>query len=1064
MLSPKNTKNRLVVAFSLFIALLLLLVSGVIYTYFPLSHAYQPDTGFRNFYLLFVIVLLIASVIFAWMLGVGIKAAEESLWLSEERFRTVTNHTYDWEYWRSHDGTLAYVSPSCERISGYTPEEFLKDPELITKIIHPEDVDKFSCHLEEKTGSTPDLCGTTDYRIITKSGEERWIAHICQEVFDDCGRSLGRRASNRDITESKLAKAQLIGNQAELQAVYDNAPVMICLVDVNRRILYANSEFTTFLGISAEELKGGHACGVFGCCNVNDDPHGCGYGENCKKCSLLRTIEDSFNTGASHRNDEHSITLVRGGVEKELTLIGSTALVKSDDSNHLLICLHDITERKQIEEKLLTTNRKLEDANFEMSVINTQLDQKRQELQIARDQVEEANERVTLATKAGSVGIWDYDVVNKRLVWDEEMLRLYGVLPNAFDGLLETWIAAIHPEDVERSASEFQMALNGEQDYNTTFRVVWQDNSVHYIRALAVVDRDKLGEPLRIIGTNWDISSFKEAEDALLAFSEELKEKNMQLETALVKAEQATLAKSQFLANMSHEIRTPLTAVIGFTDLALKNRQQERQEECIRKIGIAGQSLLHLVNDILDFSKIEAGELKIEMAPFQLKELIESRSSMLMKSAEDKGVKLRWSCRFEPFLVGDSHRLGQILTNLLSNAIKFTERGSVDLTVELLEEKSDRIKFLFSVSDTGIGISGADLQRIFESFTQADGSTSRKYGGTGLGLSISKKLVEMMDGEISCKSSPGVGSTFSFTAWIHIGESKSCWVESENTHSAEAVESSCSGLSGLRILVADDNRINQELVFELLKEVGAAVDIANDGSEALSMIADSDLSYDLVLMDIQMPVMDGYEATRLIRSDPRFSRLPVVALTGNALVDELSNTVESGFDGYLAKPYTMNSLLNTIGLYTRKNEPTVSSKINAGVDKSPSVPEIAGLETRSAISAMDNNKKLYLSILQSFVDHEFNAAALVEEELVKADFVAARRIVHNMKASAGAIGATQLESLARELEKAISSDGVEKTEGRLLDDFALEIDRIVKSITSATSSADVHSSGVPFIV
>lgn len=997
------------------------------------------------------------------------KLADEAVRISEEKFRTVANHTYDWEYWLSPDGTLAYVSPSCERISGYTAESFTQHPELITEIIHSDDVDSFARHLAPSNNLISENCLTPDFRIRTKNGEERWIAHVCQEVFDDKGVSLGRRACNRDVTESKLAKTMLVDNQAELKAVYDNAPVMMCLVDASRRIIYANSEFTDFLGLSEDELKGGHACGVFGCCNVNDDPRGCGYGANCKSCTLLRAIEDSFQTGAAHRNDEHSITLVRNGIDHKLTLLGSTALVESNNSKHLLLCLHDISERKQVEEKLLSTNSKLEDASYEMSLINTQLEQRRQELLIARDEVVTANERTALATRAGSVGIWEYDVVNKIRVWDDQMYRLYGVDSDSSVDIYQTWLAGLHPDDTQRVNNEFRMALRGESNIDTSFRVVWPDGSVHYIRALAIVDRDPLGQPLRMIGTNWDISTYKEAEDALFDFSEALKEKNAQLEIALKDAEQATLAKSQFLANMSHEIRTPLTAVIGFTDLALQSSQQSYQEECIRKISIAGVTLLHLVNDLLDFSKIEAGELMMEMEPFRLNDLISNLEAVFYNSAIDKGLEFVSHCPLDYCLFGDSHRLSQVIANLLSNAIKFTKNGSVRLRVSSPEREDNKIKLLFSIHDTGIGISAHDLGRIFESFTQADGSTSRKYGGTGLGLSISKRLVEMMGGEIFCESSIGTGSTFSFTAWLQIGEPACC--QRDNSHDTYGRDNEvlANNFSWARILVADDNEINQELVVELLKEAGAYVDVANNGKEALTMIFENNIPYDLVLMDIQMPVMDGYEATRLIRSDQRFTDLPIVALTGNALVSEQNNTMESGFTGFLPKPYTIQILYDTIGHYINRSESAfLDMAAVKGEADTIDIPTIHGLDTATAIDSMDGNTKLYLSILRSFVEHDFNSAHIIETALSQGDFELAQRTAHSIRGSAGAIGATQLEIAARSLENAISLKDPQNSISAPLIIFSAELDQLVKELDASlpaviitqTGSADVNREAI----
>ena len=384
-----------------------------------------------------------------------------------------------------------------------------------------------------------------------------------------------------------------------------------------------------------------------------------------------------------------------------------------------------------------------------------------------------------------------------------------------------------------------------------------------------------------------------------------VQQRTMELRAANRRAEDATAMKSMFLANMSHEIRTPMNAVIGMAYLALKTPLSEKQRDYVSKIHNAGTSLLGVINDVLDFSKIEAGRLDIEAVDFRLDDVIASVTSITAQKAQDKGLEFLVDVAdsVPPNLVGDPLRLGQVIANLVNNAIKFTEQGDVYLRADLLEEVGERVRLRFSVKDTGIGMTPEQAARLFQPFSQADGSTTRKHGGTGLGLTICRRLVELMGGEIWLESAPGAGSTFLFT--VSVG------VSSGLARSRVATEQ----LRAVSALVVDDNAAARDILVHALVGVGARVDAVSSGEEAIAAVRqhDSDRPYDVIFMDWRMPGMDGIQATRLIKEDPSLTTRPAVVLVtafGREEVREEAERIQ--MDGFLLKPVTPSMLFDTL--------------------------------------------------------------------------------------------------------------------------------------------------------
>ncbi len=753
-----------------------------------------------------------------------------------------------------------------------------------------------------------------------------WLARSTP-LKDDSGRVVSVVHVGFDISEQRKMEEALRESEAVLSQVFRLSPAVISVTrEQDGRFIDVNDAFSTLLGYSREEALEKTVFDL----NVWPNP-----GDRQKLVERLRNEGPISNMEAPFRSKAGTI----------LPGICSLSSIEIRGERCIVAVVIDITESKRAEELL-----------------------------------KQVSDRLTLAVRAGGVGIWDLDIVNNRLVWDEQMFRLNGISRDRFSGAYEAWQAVVHPEDLQRSEEEIQLALRGEKDFDTEFRVIGEDGSIRRIRALALVQRDADGKPLRLVGTNWDITAQKRSEERLMESNRQLESAISQAKEMAARAEMANIAKSEFLANMSHEIRTPINGVIGMTGLLLDTDLTDEQRHYAETVCASGESLLGLINDILDFSKIEAKKLDLEVLDFDLSSLMDDFAATLALRAHDKGIELL--CSVDPdvptLLRGDPGRLRQILTNLVGNAIKFTHAGEVAVRVSLASElasgkaqkKGNEVLLRFSVRDSGIGIPKNKLGLLFEKFRQVDASTTRQYGGTGLGLAISKQLVDLMGGEIGVESVEAKGSEFWLTVRLAM-QTESMFAESPPP----------ADLLGIRTLIVDDNAANREILSRRLGSWGMRPFEAEDGPEALRTlhraIKEND-PFALAVIDMQMPGMDGESLGLAIKADKLLRDTRMVMMTSIGARGEANRFAEIGFSAFMTKPVRCEDLRAVLSLALSGREGAESRSQPIATRHAGAVEKLGWI----------GGRKAHVLLVEDNITNQQVAVGMLKKLGVRADAVA----------------------------------------------------------------------------
>jgi signal transduction histidine kinase/DNA-binding response OmpR family regulator len=551
-------------------------------------------------------------------------------------------------------------------------------------------------------------------------------------------------------------------------------------------------------------------------------------------------------------------------------------------------------------------------------------------------------------------------------------------------------------------------ALRGEESANVEDIEVNREGRRVPIRVNTSVIRDSSGKIEYAIAVFEDITDKKETEQRLVE--------------ARSMAEASGQLKEKFLANMSHEIRTPMNAIIGFTDLLLRKNLSEQEADYVRTIKTAGENLLRIINDVLDVSKMESGMMGFESNPISLKAIFSSLEAMVSQRARQKNLRLTfaWDSRLPDTLLGDPTRLTQIILNLVGNAIKFTDKGSIEVFAKVEEETEDQYRIAFTVKDSGIGIHANKLPHIFERFTQAESHTARHYGGTGLGLSIAKQLVELQGGTITVTSEPGTGSVFTFV--LPFKKTTETISGKRKTLALPDIDQ----LRNKRILVVEDNPINIKLIQYLFGIYSIDYNLALNGAEAVKKVRET--AYDIILMDIEMPEMNGYQATAAIRQDLK-SDVPIIAMTAHAMAGEKEKCLEAGMNGYISKPIRENLLFETMVRLTSGDAAATEE-----------TPDQKLINLGYLFRTMHNDRQAIRETLDIFLEQLPADLAALNDAVHHADTEAIRRFAHRMKPTVATLGAVTMEKLLNRFEKLVAADTDAETLQAMLD----EVNRLAR--------------------
>ncbi len=932
---------------------------------------------------------------------------------SEELNRSITQAAADAIISINCNGIIIGWNKAAEKIFGYTSAEMLKND--LSKIVPPQYKLGHNLGLERlKIGGDKKIIGKTIELTGLRKNTEEFPIEISLSDWE-IGNQKYYTGIIRDITDSKQAAKDLKKSEAELNAIYNNAPLIMMLVNSKREVVKMNTAALAMSKNSRTELIGSLIGKTLMCANAFDDNQSCGFGPNCKNCGFKNTIVKAFETDKIYYRHEVSLSYNSADGTVDMHLLLSTSQIDTLDNKLVLVCLEDITQRHQAKEALKRSEELLRETGqlakiggWELDVSNMKANVTEEIYRIfglplslppisindtlkfyppetqelMQESIKEAIEKGTsydiesTFIKAQGEHIW-LRTIGKAQYKEGKVVRLFGSMQDITERKKAEEELIKHRDNLELIVNERTEKLK-----NTNFQLqAERDKAQRYLDIAEVIflalDTDKnvtlinkkgcevFGySEAEMIGKNYykffrDKENKQEGENefskiinekisdtkyfenyirrkngerrliawrdinildengnvsGMLSSGEDITERK-KLENDLLKAkviaDRANKAKSIFLANMSHEIRTPMNSIIGFSQILDKLVKDKIQKRYLDSIKSSGKTLLNIINDVLDISKIEAGKIEIQKDAVSLKVLIEEMDSMFSLKIMEKGLSFKKTIdvSIPDYLELDEFRMRQVLLNLLSNAIKFTDNGRITIEVKAINHSEKLVDLLINVEDTGIGITEKGQKKIFDSFQQAEEHDSKKYGGTGLGLSISKKIMELLGGTISVKSTIDKGSTFTINLPnIEIIKNTNLTVTQKHKYKPEDLI-----FNKASILVVDDVKDNRDIVIGYLTDYDLEISEAIDGEQAVDLAIKT--LPDLILMDLRMPKMDGHKATQLLKNNEKTKHIPIIALTALAYISTTDEIALKGFDGYIRKPMHIIELVNEISRF-----------------------------------------------------------------------------------------------------------------------------------------------------
>ncbi|HHO76701.1 MAG TPA: PAS domain S-box protein, partial [Deltaproteobacteria bacterium] len=1046
------------------------------------------------------------------------RQAEKALKESEQRYRTIFENTGTATIIIEEDTTISLANSHFEKLSGY-PREEIEGKKSWTAFIVEEDLARMLKYHKDRrldSGSAP---AQYEFRFVDIHSEIKDIV-INIRMIPGTSQSV---ASCLDITEFRQAQKSLKRSEEKYRDIFENVSDAWFFHDLNGTFLETNSAMNDALGYARNEPLPDN----FKVIDIISERYKPMY-----KDYITEVVERGHSEGLMHimRKDgqeriiEYKNSLIRDPSGMPVGIRGSG---------------RDLTERIRYERK-----------------------------------IRESEEKYRTILDIMDEGYYELSTRGRFVFFNDALCRMLGYVKDELWGIDNRRL--VHKDDRKKVFQSFNTVYRTAK--STKFldlKLIKKDGSPCFVEMSVTLIKDQNGAPSGFRGIARDVTERKLMED---------------LQREKTAAEAANQAKSVFLANMSHEIRTPLNAIIGLADLTLKTRLNEKQLDFLAKINLSAHSLLDVINDILDFSKIEADKLVLETVEFDLQEMMDNITDILAGKAGEKGLDL--VTYIEPdvpiTLKGDPLRLKQILINLASNAVKFTDTGEVVVTVSADEITPDKERLKFSVRDTGIGIHNSYLLDLFKPFTQADGSTTRRYGGTGLGLTICKRLVALMGGDIWVESTEGKGSIFYFDldfgvspgrqtrrdrlglhkelsgvkvciadrnqgsrdvlgkilqgfgfavtsfdaqddafqalrdashgeepytlfvvnlkrddndilekirqdnqienikilALVDFGQNAPLWKEEDIAvtkpfkysslyrkimkmfdipvceeplacENKDMKQADLDQIKGARILLVEDNKINQQVAQEILKTAGIIVDIAGNGQEALDMIDEK--TYDAVLMDVQMPVMDGYEAARLIREDQRYKELPIIAMTAHAMKGDREKSLSAGMNDHVTKPIEIEHLYSALTKWIkpiRKHKvfdicDPIDPKEAEKKSKNNLAQDLPGIDIDECLTRLGGNKRLFKELLGDLYRDYNDVAERIKRALADEDTDMAYRLTHTIKGVAGNLSAKDLHNSAMMLEKQITNKDKPKVDGATIKAFEISLKQVMESACRA---------------